>query len=234
VRALRIVQEDPRPCTYLEHESASLTHQILLEVDSEEYEARLAQGERRFGFDYFYPSCPTCTACEPTRVPIATFLPSKSQRRVLKNAPQLTARWGIPQITNTRLELYRRWHKNRENERNWSPSALAEESYESSFAMPLPFARELSLWNEEELVLVSLFDETERALSAVYCFFDPALSRYSLGTLNILTLLARGKELGKAHLYLGYHVKDCASLRYKAAFQPQERRIGRSWVATSV
>ena len=60
--------------------------------------------------------------------------------------------------------------------------------------------------------------------SAAFFFHDPApeYARMSLGTLNVLELIedARAKQLG--HVYLGYCVSGCASLRYKASFRPHE------------
>jgi arginine-tRNA-protein transferase len=62
----------------------------------------------------------------------------------------------------------------------------------------------------------------------VYCYHDPARRRLSLGTLNVLRAIDYARERGIAHVYLGYCVEGCESLRYKSRFRPQERLAGRA------
>jgi arginine-tRNA-protein transferase len=80
------------------------------------------------------------------------------------------------------------------------------------------------------LVGVSLFDATPRALSAAFFYYDPDYARASPGTANVLSLVDLARGQGKRHLYLGYCVAGCASLRYKAAFVPHEILRAQDWV----
>ena len=73
---------------------------------------------------------------------------------------------------------------------------------------------------------MGLFDETPRALSAAFFFHDPEYARLSLGTANVLSLIDDARAAGLAHVYLGYRVEGCASLRYKASFRPHEVLLG--------
>ena len=52
-------------------------------------------------------------------------------------------------------------------------------------------------------------------------------ARLSLGTYNVLCALQYAKRRRLAHLYLGYRVEGCLSLKYKGRFLPQERLRGR-------
>ncbi len=45
-----------------------------------------------------------------------------------------------------------------------------------------------------------------------------------LGTFNVLCILNEALHAGLPHVYLGYYVAGCASLAYKANFQPNQIR----------
>ena len=77
------------------------------------------------------------------------------------------------------------------------------------------------------LVGVGLCDETPRAWSAIYFFYDPAYADRSPGTFHVLSLVELARATGKAHVYLGYRVAACASMSYKSAFHPHELLVGR-------
>jgi arginine-tRNA-protein transferase len=74
---------------------------------------------------------------------------------------------------------------------------------------------------------VGLFDETPRALSAAFFYYDPDYARFSPGTANVLALVEDARRSGREHVYLGFRVEGCPSLRYKAAFRPHEVLDGR-------
>ena len=82
---------------------------------------------------------------------------------------------------------------------------------------------------DDRLVGVAVTDRGDRALSAVYCYYDPALKNLSLGTYSILTQLRLCREWGLDHLYLGLYIAGCDAMAYKARFRPHERRIGGQW-----
>ena len=71
-----------------------------------------------------------------------------------------------------------------------------------------------------------LLHETPDALSSVYCFHAPERGALSLGTVNVLTNVDLARKQGLKHVYLGYRVDGCPSLRYKGRFRPQERLVG--------
>jgi arginine-tRNA-protein transferase len=227
---LEHVVEKPHACAYLPDRQASLEVRVMLDVTATEYAALLERAWRRFGPVYFRPACVGCGECVSLRVVVDRFVPSKSQRRAARACASLRRVVGPPQVDAKRLALYARWHAGREVARGWEPNGQTRERYRLEFAFPHPCAREATFYDDAaggRLVGVSLFDETPSALSAAFFFYDPDYARRSLGTANVLALVDEARAAGRRHLYLGYRVAGCASLRYKGAFRPHELLVGR-------
>lgn len=227
---MRLLQhriDGPEPCPYLPGQDSTTETLLMTGVSPPELEQLLERGWRRFGPVYFRPVCLRCAACISVRVPVQEFAPSPNLRRVLKRAAHLKVEIGKPAVDEARLALYRRWHAAREEERGWKPDRIGAESYAMQFCFPHPASREFSYWDGDELLAVGIADETPHAISAVYCYHDPAGSRFSLGTFNVLRTVEYAREKGLAHVYLGYRVAGCASLEYKGRFRPQETLVGR-------
>jgi arginine-tRNA-protein transferase len=226
-RSLRHMITGPEACHYLPAPQMTTESRVMIDVSPEELEDLLALGWRRFGPVYFRPICSACTECVSVRVPVEGFHPSENMRRVLKRAKGLRIEMARPIVDDARLALHARWHAARESERGWNATDLDRDSYSLQFCFPHPSAREFSYWDGDELVAVGISDQTPRALSAVYCFYAPERTALSLGTLNVLIALEHARREGLAHVYLGYRVEGCPSLRYKGRFTPQERLRGR-------
>ncbi|HXX67522.1 MAG TPA: GNAT family N-acetyltransferase [Polyangiaceae bacterium] len=225
MRLLERFVEPPRACAYLPDRRASLEVCLMLDVTVGEMESLLERGWRRFGPIYFRPACTSCTECVSLRVDVAQFTPTKSQRRAARACAPLRRVVGDPQVDDTRLALYGRWHAAKERARGWAPNPQSHERYALELAYAHPCAREAAYYDDAahgRLVGVGLFDATPRAYSAAFFFYDPEYSRLSLGTANVLALLADAHATGRRHLYLGYRVEDCPSLDYKSAFRPHE------------
>ncbi len=228
-RLLKQLREAPRACSYLPAAVASLEHRLMVDVGPGELAGLLQRGWRRFGPDYFRPACPACSACVPTRLVVADFAPTRSQRRARRKAEGLRVTVGPPRVDDERLALYERWHQDREEARDWPSSSLDADDYALQFAFPHPCAREVALHDEEaggRLVGVSICDEAPEVWSLVYFFFDPAYAARSLGVANVLLGVEIAAARGISHVYLGYAVAECPSLRYKRAFGPREELVG--------
>ncbi len=218
--------ENPRPCSYLPDRSAQLETFVMTDVTPVELEALLARGVRRFGPSYFRPRCVSCRECVSIRVPVATFEPSKSQRRAARKAQRFRRTVGRPQVDPSRLELYARWHEAREDARGWDENPIDAESYALHFAWPHPCARETTFHDGDRLIGVGLWDVTPRASSAVFFYFDPEYAAESLGVANVVLAIDEAKRDGLEHVYLGYRVEGCRSLAYKGGFRPHEVMVG--------
>jgi leucyl-tRNA---protein transferase len=222
--------EPPRACSYLPDTSASLEIRVLVDVAPEEVDVLLERGWRRFGPCYFRPACEACNECVTLRIPTASFVPSKSQRRAAKNCARLRRVVARPTVNRERLALYERWHGGREAARGWEHNPVDAQRYATDFAFPHPCAREAAFYDDDaggRLVGVGIFDETRRALSAAYFYYDPNYARLSLGVANVLSLVDEARARGLPHVYLGYNVRGCPSLRYKGNFRPHELLVGR-------
>jgi arginyl-tRNA--protein-N-Asp/Glu arginylyltransferase len=228
-RLLKRFVERPRACSYLSDTVASLEYRVMVDVAPAELEAMLERGWRRFGPAYFRPACSPCGECVSLRIPVASFAPSRNQRRALRNGAALRPVVGPVRVDAERLALYAAWHAGREQTRHWEASPMDERDYATQFGFPHPCAREVAYYddgastgNRPRLIGVGLCDETARAWNATYFFYDPAYASYSPGVLHILNLARMAGEQGKAHVYLGFRTSGCPSMRYKARFRPHE------------
>lgn len=87
----------------------------------------------------------------------------------------------------------------------------------------------LEVRKQNRLIAVAVTDYTDSALSAVYCYFDPEEPRRSLGTYCILQQIKQAQIEQFDYLYMGYWIKDCQKMEYKAYFQPMEFLINNTW-----
>jgi len=224
MRSLFVFTSPPSPCSYLPHETASLTYEIVGSLTAAEYEARLKAGWRRFGFSMFRPTCPACTKCLSLRVPVTKFQPDRSQRRCLAaNDGEVKLVVGEPKATEEKLDLYDRFHAFQAEHVGWPEHGPKDASdYNESFVdNPFP-AQEWCYYLGEKLVGVGYVDRLPAGLSLIYFFHDPDERKRSLGTFNVLSAIHKAAEWKLPHVYLGYFVDGCRSLEYKARFRPNE------------
>jgi arginine-tRNA-protein transferase len=184
------------------------------------YHRFMDAGVRRSGRLVYQPVCRACRACVPIRVPVATFTPSKSQRRCRRRNEDLTVSAAEPVATDEKHELYRRYVS------GWHGRDAGEERRESfeSFLYDSPVdTLEFSYRDRAgELLAVGICDVSTRSLSSVYFYFEPGQSRRGLGTYGALCEVDAAARLGIPYYYLGYWVDGCASMQYKADFRPAE------------
>lgn len=221
-RVLADFIEPPRTCSYLPDRLASLECRVMADVSVLELDDLLVRGWRRQGPFYFRPACAACGECVSLRVPTDRFSPTASQKRARRRSRRLRAVLGRPRVDAARLDLYARWHAAREESRGWDAAPLDSGDYRTQFAFPHPAAFELSLHDGDRLVAVTLCDITPRAWSAVFCYYDPRDARTSPGVASVLIALEMARARGVPHVYLGFRVLDCPSMRYKARFRPHQ------------
>jgi arginyl-tRNA--protein-N-Asp/Glu arginylyltransferase len=222
LRLLADFEEDPRPCDYVAGRVARLQYRVMAGVSLAEHDRLLTRGWRRFGPVYFRPACSACAECVSLRIPVAGFVPTTSQKRALRRAQRFRVVLARPRVDAQRLALFHAWHADREHDRGWKAAEMSADEYALQFAHPHAAAHELTLWDGDRLVLVGLADVSPAAWSAVYCFYDPSIARLSPGVANVVfgVLLARERQI--PHVYLGFRVQGCVSMRYKADFTPHE------------
>ncbi|HKI38471.1 MAG TPA: arginyltransferase [Gemmataceae bacterium] len=214
----------PSPCGYLHDRNWALEYEHVTSATPADYMRRMAEGWRRFGYTFFRPQCPACTACHSLRVLAERFRPDRSQRRARKvNDNEVELRVGLPRVTRSRLALYDRYHAFQTDLKGWPQHPAKDpESYRDSFVHnPFP-VQEWCYYLGQELVGVGYVDVLPKGMSAIYFFYDPDQRHRSLGTWNVLRVIEEAARRGLPHVYLGYHVAGCGSLEYKARFVPNE------------
>lgn len=225
-----VVYDAPHPCPYIDGRQARLPMRLPSRALSpDELDARLAEGDRRHGPFLYRPRCPSCAACEAIRIPVDEFEFTKSHRRVLGRGDRtLRVELGDPIADEQRLALYER-HKHGRDLVGSSGESLDLKGYEGFLVDRCVRSFELRYHLGDELIGLAVTDHGEQALSAVYCFWDPAHAKLSLGTYSILKHVELAREWGVRHVYLGLYVGDNDHMRYKARFRPHERLVDGRW-----
>lgn len=225
-----VVHDQEQPCVYLPGRRARQPlRQPVRRLTPAELDARLDAGDRRAGTLLYNQACPTCAACEPLRVDVRAFVPSRSQRRAQAKADAaVTVEAGPIEVDQARLALYEAHQRGRGLDRDGQPPIDAR-GYESFFAMSCAEGFEIRYFVGGRLAGVAVTDRGARALSAVYTFWDPTHAGLSLGTYSILTQLRLARRLDLDWVYLGLAIRDNHAMAYKLAFMPHERRIAGVW-----
>ena len=225
----RVVYDEPTRCPYLPGRLARLPLRLPgRSLSGEELSDRLNSGDRRQGHFLYRPACPACQACEAIRVDTVTFRPSKTQRRVFRRGEaSLETVIDRPSATPAKIALYNR-HKI-ERGLVLGHDLVDASGYEEFLVASCADTIELSYHLNGKLIGVALADRAADALSAVYCFFDPAYQRLSPGVYSVLKQVALCRYWGLPWLYLGLYIADCPSMSYKARYVPHERLIAGAW-----
>jgi leucyl-tRNA---protein transferase len=214
----------PSRCGYLADQVWSLEYEMVLTLTPAEYMDRLRLGWRRFGTMMFRPQCPRCRQCQSLRVPVDRFRPNRSQQRARRaNEGDVELRIGPPAVSRAKLDLYDRFHAFQSDQKGWPEHPAKDEfSYRDSFVNNPFRTEEWCYYLAGKLVGVGYVDALPAGLSAIYFFYEPDERRRSLGTWNVLNVIAEGARRGLPFVYLGYFVPGCSSLAYKGNFAPNE------------
>jgi leucyl-tRNA---protein transferase len=221
----------PYPCSYLPDRAARsqvATPSHL--IDARVYSELVRLGFRRSGAFTYRPYCDHCRACVPVRVPVRQFRPNRSQRRALRDTPQMTVVRRELAYDAAHYALYLRYQKVRHPGGGMDQDS--REQYQH-FLLHSNVMTDLYEFREAgELRVVSLVDRLMDGLSSVYTFFDPdpQIRGASLGTYSILWQIRESARLSLQYVYLGYWIGHSPKMAYKAAFRPIEGLIAGRWV----
>jgi arginine-tRNA-protein transferase len=80
-----------------------------------------------------------------------------------------------------------------------------------------------------DLVACALVDLMSDGLSLVYSFYDPSMSRRSLGSFVILDHIVQAVLTDLPYVYLGYWVRGSNKMDYKVKFSPIELLRPEGW-----
>src|SRR5436189_6157092 len=103
-----VVYEGLDPCLYLPGRLARMPLRYpAAPLAPAQFDACLAAGDRRTGPFLYRTTCPTCRACEPIRLDMATFCPNRTQRRVLRKGDEaLRTSIGPAAVSEERVTLF--------------------------------------------------------------------------------------------------------------------------------
>jgi leucyl-tRNA---protein transferase len=213
-----LIKGDKRPCPYLPGQTAQEELFTAGDFPSELYHDFMNLRFRRSGVLFYRPVCETCCECKPLRVPAFSYTPSKSQRRVFRKNQDVTIKIGRPGYTKIKQSIYKKYLQTQHGDYRFDHLYTMRKFLYSS---PLD-TYEFKYFILDRLVAVSIVDMCARSLSSVYTYFDPEFASRSLGTYTAMAEIMFCREKSINYYYLGYYVKDCPSMNYKARFRPHE------------
>ena len=224
----QIVHDEPEPCPYIEGETARLPLRWQFRrLTPADFDQSLFQGDRRVGRMLYRTACAACRACEPIRIPASTFVPSRSQKRVIKKNRDVTVETGPSTFTAEKLALYNRHKHLRGLSRDEHP--MTRRGYEGWFVQSCTQTIDMEYRVGGRLIGCGIIDLGRLDTSSVYFFFDPAESKRSLGVFSVLMEVAWLRSRGGRFHYLGLYVDSCRHLNYKAAYFPHKRLQDGEW-----
>ncbi|MCP3956907.1 MAG: arginyltransferase [bacterium] len=225
---LREVTGSEEDCVYLPGRRSRMRYRLIDHCTAEDYQDMLVRGWRRFGRVFFRPACSDCVECRSLRIDVAAFAPNRSMRRTSRHNRDLRVVLGPASISRQHLELYGRYHHDMSKRKGWSEKTIDPSDYHQTFVQGREdFGHELLILDGDKLLAVTLVDLLPRAVSAVYCFYEPEERPRALGVFSVLRQIELARDRGADRVYLGYWVADNESMRYKAGYHPHEILAGR-------
>lgn len=225
-----LVHDAPSACPYLPDQVSRLPLRLPIRaLQRQEFHDRLEIGDRRQGLLLYRTNCPSCAACEPIRIDVGRFAANRSQRRAfMRGEQEIVTEIGPLDPSREKVALYN-LHKYGRN-LSTGEEAIDFDGYRAFLGESCCDSFEIRYRFRGRLIAVAITDRSTRALSAVYCYFDPRAKRLSPGTYSILKQIDLARRWGLQHVYLGLYIRACESMAYKGRFIPHERRIGDRWV----
>lgn len=229
-----VVHDAPHRCPYLPDRDAVLPMRLPSRALSpRELDARLAEGDRRHGPFLYRPSCVSCAECQAIRIPVRELASRRSHRRVLNKGDRVfRVELGPPVVDEARLALYEK-HKSERGLVADAGAKLDARGYQGFLVDSCARTFELRFHDGDHLAAVAVLDRGLASMSAVYCLWDPAYAKLSLGTYSVLKHVELCRRWGIDLLYLGLYIADNPHMSYKARFRPHERLIEGRWVRFS-
>ena len=224
-------------CPYLQgrRERKVFTHLVGFEA-ADLNDVLTRSGFRRSQNIAYRPACEGCAACISVRIPVARFVPNRTQRRIIRRNADLVAEEHPPRVNRELFHLFRRYIESRHGDGSMAGMSMVDFAamVEETFVHTRLITYRRRLDTEEgpagELLACCLTDIHDDGLSMVYSFYAPHLPKRSLGSYMILEHIVRASRRGLDYVYLGYWVPGSPKMSYKERFLPQERLIDERWL----
>ncbi len=208
-------------CSYLDGKNQTTHYKVIDDCSISFCQELIERGYRRFGKMYFRPVCSGCDECKSIKIDVNNFNFSSSQKKVLKKASNIKSYIQKPTMSRAHLELFDKYHLFMKDKKGWEYTPSSAQSYYSSFVDGHhDFGYEVLYYYEGTLIGVDLIDVLHDGISSIYFYYDPEYSKYSLGRVSLYNQILFARNSNKRWIYLGYYVKECPSLAYKAHYTP--------------
>lgn len=222
-----------QPCPYLPDREERKVFTTLRGSDAASVNDELSlRGFRRSQSVAYRPSCPNCSSCLSTRIPVQDFVPNRAQRRIWRRSAGLERRPCAAWATEEQYALFRSYLDARHRDGGMAEMDVSEFTAmieETPVRSRMVEYHDLDAPRGQTLVAACLTDITADGLSMVYSFYAPDQERRSLGAFMILDHIAIAREAGLPYVYLGYWVPGSEKMHYKAAFRPFEIYLRGRW-----
>lgn len=217
-------------CSYLQDKKQTTHYKIINNCSVKSCSDFVERGFRRFGKMYFRPICDGCTECQSIKIDVDNYKFSKSAKRVLKKASNIKIYAQKPTLTQEHLKLFEKYHLYMHKKKSWEYNDTTADHYYNSFVVGAEnFGYEILYYDDTKLIAIDLIDVLGNGISSIYFYYDPDYSYLSLGKFSLYKQIEYAKNRGKKWIYLGYYVKDCPSLSYKAQYKPYLTLKGRPY-----
>ncbi len=218
---MQIIQEKQlssfSECSYIKNLDWRFEYFFAYELNYDDLNILLEKGWRKFGIYYFRPNCVKCFKCIPLRVLVKDFIPSRSQKRVLRKSEKIRVEFKPLTYKDEIFEIYRDHSLNRFDRE------VDVETFVSTFYTETCPSMQSEYYLDDELMGVGFLDISSQAFSSVYYIFKTRYEEYSPGTYSILKEIEKAGSLGKKYYYLGYYIEENGSMSYKNMFHPNEK-----------
>jgi leucyl-tRNA---protein transferase len=208
----------PETCPYLSDRQARTAYFFASDVSIDELDKLLAAGWRKFGLYFFRPACENCSSCIPLRVCVNSFVPSKSQRRLLNKNQDIRVTFETQwEITEEIFEIFEDHSLSRFQKKADFTEFIQNFGIQSCETLLSKY------FIDGRLSAVGFIDCSTHALSSVYFIYRSEFLNRGLGNFSILKEIDYARNSGLSFYYLGFVVDNNSHMAYKGRFFPHQR-----------
>lgn len=226
--SIPLLLTEQQSCNYLDRKNSqtAFVHPSF-SLNTTIYSQLIEQGFRRSGSEVYTPHCPGCSECIPTRIAVSQFIPDRNQKRCIKKNRGTTVIVKPARFEQVHYDMYMRYQNYKHEKGGMANSSKDDYINFLTSSWSNTLFVEFSI--ENELAAVAIVDVLDNALSAVYTFFEPEFSQYSLGNYAVLWQIQHAQEMNFQFVYLGFWIADCQKMSYKTQYKPIQGFIENKW-----
>lgn len=241
--------DTPRKCSYFPDESRAAQMATLHQLPERgQYSTPPQKSSRELvrnliplgfldaGLTAQFNACASCKQCVPARINIASFAPSRSQRRIIKRNQDLTTQIftmhdedGELALNIEHFRLFNTYARARHPQGSFS--CMSFEHFKACFSNRDLIAESRN--GDGKLMNCTVLTAGDDYIYGVNFFYDVKESKHrSLGKYAVLTLLDALKDIEKMkHFYIGSVAQESPKLSYKTQFSGLEIFTDNGWEA---